>query len=224
MSRDGRSVNLLRNQYAEKPPLIAITALIRMDMKSNRDWKTRVSRLKRRRGFIPVEEYGVFFVQVSTGDLVENTVEVEDKLHEEEDNGESEELVEDLDKAFDLEFESGVGTGALFHVPYAEKNSITNIYETIKKIKNVVKLFRKSPFKNELIDIKEEQMMINVEFETVTTIVKGLKPVKIGLEKLYSRNATLLTTEGVFSFVIGELNERNSEFAKKYEIFSNPKN
>ncbi|GFV54204.1 uncharacterized protein TNCV_1496811 [Trichonephila clavipes] len=39
--------------------------------------------------------------------LVENTVEVEDKSHEEEDDGESEELVEDLDKALDLEFESG---------------------------------------------------------------------------------------------------------------------
>ncbi|GFT67814.1 uncharacterized protein TNCV_4517951 [Trichonephila clavipes] len=54
-------------------------------------------------------------------DLVENTVEVEDKSHEEEDNGESEELVEDLDKALDLEFESGVGTDALFHVTYVEK-------------------------------------------------------------------------------------------------------
>ncbi|GFX82883.1 hypothetical protein TNCV_2958391 [Trichonephila clavipes] len=62
----------------------------------------------------------------STENLVENTVEVEDKSHEEEeDNGESEELVENLDKALDLEFESGVGTDALFHVTYAEKNSIT---------------------------------------------------------------------------------------------------
>ncbi|GFU10966.1 uncharacterized protein TNCV_2934521 [Trichonephila clavipes] len=47
-------------------------------------------------------------------DLVENTVEVEDKSHEEEDNGESEELVEDLDKVLDLEFESVVETDALF--------------------------------------------------------------------------------------------------------------
>ncbi|GFT15876.1 hypothetical protein TNCV_3314631 [Trichonephila clavipes] len=64
--------------------------------------------------------------------LVENSVEVEDKSHE-EDNEESEELVEDLDKALDLEFESGVGTDALFHVTYAEKNYITNINKTIKK-------------------------------------------------------------------------------------------
>ncbi|GFY20671.1 transposable element Tcb2 transposase [Trichonephila clavipes] len=67
-------------------------------------------------------------------DFVENTVEVEDKSHEEEDNDESEELVEDLDKALDLELESGVGTDALFHVTYAEKNSITNINETIKRL------------------------------------------------------------------------------------------
>ncbi|GFU77597.1 uncharacterized protein TNCV_3499691 [Trichonephila clavipes] len=61
--------------------------------------------------------------------------------------------------------------------------------------------------------------MTNVEFETVTSIEAGLKPVKIGLEKLYSRNTTLLTAEGVFYFVI-ELNEQNSEFAKnvKYSL------
>ncbi|GFW06328.1 uncharacterized protein TNCV_38021 [Trichonephila clavipes] len=53
-------------------------------------------------------------------DWVENTVEVEDKSHE-EDNDESEELVEDLDKALDLEFESGVGTDALFHVTLMQK-------------------------------------------------------------------------------------------------------
>ncbi|GFT02622.1 uncharacterized protein TNCV_1488141 [Trichonephila clavipes] len=62
--------------------------------------------------------------------------------------------------------------------------------------------------------------MVNAEFETVTTIVAGLKPVKIGLEKLCSRNAILLTAEGVFSFVIGEFNEQNLEFVKnmKYSL------
>ncbi|GFW42709.1 uncharacterized protein TNCV_472991 [Trichonephila clavipes] len=74
----------------------------------------------------------------------------------------------------------------------------------------------KSAISKALIDIKEEQMIVNVEFETVTTIVKGLKPVKNGLEKLCNRNTTLLTAEGVFSFVIGELKEQNSEFARKY--------
>ncbi|GFW75739.1 uncharacterized protein TNCV_4429221 [Trichonephila clavipes] len=71
-----------------------------------------------------------------------------------------------------------------------------------------------------LIDIKEEQMMTNVEFQTVATIVAGLKQVKIGLEKLCSRNTTLPNAEAVFSFVIGELNKQNSEFVKnvKYSL------
>ncbi|GFY07133.1 uncharacterized protein TNCV_276801 [Trichonephila clavipes] len=67
---------------------------------------------------------------------------------------------------------------------------------------------------NALIDIKEEQMMASVELETVTTIVAGLKPVKIGLEKLCSGNGALLTAEGVFSLVIEELNKQISEFSK----------
>ncbi|GFT83558.1 uncharacterized protein TNCV_4866221 [Trichonephila clavipes] len=83
---------------------------------------------------------------------------------------------------------------------------------------NIVSIER--GFQHPLTDIKEEQMMVNVEFETVTTIDAGLNPVKIGLEKLCSGNATLITAEGVFSFVIGELNEQNSEFAKnmKYSL------
>ncbi|GFT33121.1 uncharacterized protein TNCV_1264821 [Trichonephila clavipes] len=40
----------------------------------------------------------------------------------------------------------------------------------------------KSAISKALIDIKEEQMMVNVDFEIVTTIVKDLRPVKIGLE------------------------------------------
>ncbi|GFW49942.1 uncharacterized protein TNCV_2315241 [Trichonephila clavipes] len=71
-----------------------------------------------------------------------------------------------------------------------------------------------------MVDIKEEQIMANVEFETVTAIVTVLKPVKLDLEKLCSRNAIFLTAEGVFSFVNGELNEQNSEFVKnmKYSL------
>ncbi|GFS89091.1 uncharacterized protein TNCV_1258471 [Trichonephila clavipes] len=162
-------------------------------------------------------------------DFVENTVEVENKSHQEEDNGESEELVEDLDKVLDLEFESG-------KIPY--KNDILQKYvkeefgcekmvclDTKTRWNSLLTMLErfleiKSAISKALIDIKEEQMMVNVEFETVTTIVKGLKPVKIGLEKLCSRNATLLTAESVFFFVIGELNEQNSEFAKnmKYSL------
>ncbi|GFS51527.1 hypothetical protein TNCV_549611 [Trichonephila clavipes] len=51
-------------------------------------------------------------------------------------------------------------------------------------------LRNKSAILKSSIDIEEEHMMANVEFETVTTIVSGLKQVKDGLEKLCSRNGT----------------------------------
>ncbi|GFU93267.1 uncharacterized protein TNCV_1859981 [Trichonephila clavipes] len=77
----------------------------------------------------------------------------------------------------------------------------------------------KSAILKALIDFKEEQRMANLEFETVTRIVAGLWPVKIGLEKLCSRSATLLTTEGIFSSITGELKKQNSEFAKNVKYY-----
>ncbi|GFW51018.1 uncharacterized protein TNCV_3593001 [Trichonephila clavipes] len=104
-------------------------------------------------------------------------------------------------------------------------NSLLVMLERFLDIKSVIL--------KALIDIKEGQMMANVDFETVTTIVSGLKPVKTGLEKLCSRNATLLTAEDVFSFenmkysLIQKINERHKfnltglmqylNFEKKYE-------
>ncbi|GFT24887.1 uncharacterized protein TNCV_3021711 [Trichonephila clavipes] len=89
------------------------------------------------------------------------------------------------------------------------KTRWNSLLEMLKRFSEI-----KSAILKALIDFKKEQMMDNVQFETVTTIVAGLKPVKIGLEKLCSRNATLLTAEVVFSFIIGELNEQNSEFER----------
>ncbi|GBN83156.1 hypothetical protein AVEN_195244-1 [Araneus ventricosus] len=65
----------------------------------------------------------------------------------------------------------------------------------------------KSAISKALVDITEEQILANVEFETLTATETGLKPVKIGLEKLCSRKR-------LFTFTIGELNQQNSEFAK----------
>ncbi|GFU65778.1 uncharacterized protein TNCV_5059121 [Trichonephila clavipes] len=64
--------------------------------------------------------------------------------------------------------------------------------------------------------------MANAEFETVTTTVAGLKPVKIGLEKLCSRNANLLTVEGVrcIFFRYWSIEQTKFRICEKYEIFS----
>ncbi|GBL64925.1 hypothetical protein AVEN_21450-1 [Araneus ventricosus] len=75
-------------------------------------------------------------------------------------------------------------------------------------------LEKKSAISETLIVTKEQQILDNVEFETLTEIVAGLRPIKIGLEKLCSQKATLITAERVFTFISGELNKRNSEFAK----------
>ncbi|GBM98945.1 hypothetical protein AVEN_265690-1 [Araneus ventricosus] len=72
----------------------------------------------------------------------------------------------------------------------------------------------KSANSKALIDIKEKQIFANLEFEILIVIIAGLKPEKIGLEKLYTRYATLLTAGDVFAFIFGELNQQNSEFVK----------
>ncbi|GFX70509.1 hypothetical protein TNCV_874831 [Trichonephila clavipes] len=145
---------------------------------------------------ITTEKHIVAYV-TDGANLVENTVEVEDKSHEEEDNGESEELAEDLDKALDLEFESGVGIDALFHVTYAEKNSTTNINETIKKIRNVVKLFRKSPIKNDILQkyvmATKKSLAVKRWCSQLASLDKNnaLREIKLRLSYLQGKSTTM---------------------------------
>ena len=56
--------------------------------------------------------------------------------------------------------------------------------------------------------------MDDIEFEILTVIAADMVPVKIGLEKLCSRDATSIIAEGAFAFVIGELSQQNSDFSK----------
>ena len=56
--------------------------------------------------------------------------------------------------------------------------------------------------------------MDNTKFETLTAIVADLKVVKVGLKKMCNRDATLLTAEGTFVFIIREMNQQNSVFSK----------
>ena len=85
-------------------------------------------------------------------DLGESTDEIENMSHEEGENiDESEELIKDLDNALDLEFEDGIATDAMFQFAYAEENSMANINGTMKKIMGIVKLFRKSPLKYDIL-------------------------------------------------------------------------
>ncbi|GBN21723.1 hypothetical protein AVEN_105830-1 [Araneus ventricosus] len=85
-------------------------------------------------------------------DLAGSTVEIKNiSLEGEEDIDVSEELIKDLNNELDIEFEGGISTDDMFHISYAETNSMTNINETIEKIKGIVKLYLKSSLKNHIL-------------------------------------------------------------------------
>ena len=65
-----------------------------------------------------------------------------------------------------------------------------------------------------LIDIEQKDVFDNIKFETIIVITADLKPVKIGFEKLCSRNETLLSDVGIFVFVIREWNNKTQNFLR----------
>ena len=77
----------------------------------------------------------------------------------------------------------------------------------------------KSVIPKALIDIKQG-ILDSIEFETLIATITGLKSVKVGLEKLCSRDVTLLNSEATFTFAIWEIKQQNSGFSKnlKYSI------
>ena len=57
-------------------------------------------------------------------------------------------------------------------------------------------------------------------------MVRAFKPIQLGSEKLCSQDVTLLSAEGVFSFIIEELHEQNClfiEIEKSINIYSKRK-
>lgn len=138
-----------------------------------------------------------------------------------------------------------------------EGNHEINISVTIIKVRKIVKMFRRSPLKNEtlqkyvklefhkelnlhldsktrwnslivmlerflqlrksickaLIDLGKQLDVTDQEFDNIDAIIKALQPVKIGVEMLGRRDATLLTAEVVFSFILDELEIQTNPFS-----------
>ena len=124
----------------------------------------------------------------------------------------------------------------------------------IIKVRKIVKLFRKSPVKNDVLqeevkkhhgrevalildcqtrwnsllamiqqflkineqigvvlaDISPSLICTEQELDILTDIVDALEPVKLAAEALCRKNATLLTAEGIFKFLIYKLNQKKS--------------
>ena len=53
------------------------------------------------------------------------------------------------------------------------------------------------------------------EYVALAAIVRALKPIQLGCEKLCCQDVTHLSAKGVFSFIIEELAEQNSAFSLK---------
>ena len=73
----------------------------------------------------------------------------------------------------------------------------------------------RSPVEKALIDYRINNPLSEAEYVALAAIVCALKPIKLGYEKLCSRNVTLLSAEGVFSSIIEELHEEKSAFSLK---------
>ena len=71
----------------------------------------------------------------------------------------------------------------------------------------------RSPVEKTLIDYKINNPLSGAEYVALAAIAGALKPIKFGSEKLCSRDMTLLSVEGVFTFTIEELHEQNSAFS-----------
>ena len=129
-----------------------------------------------------------------------------------------------------------------------------NFQYVIIKVRKIVKLFRKSPVKNYVLqeevkkhhgrevalildcrtrwnsllamiqqflkineqigvvlaDISPSLICTEQELDILTNIVDALEPVKLAAEALCRKNATLLTAEGIFKFLINKLNQKKS--------------
>ena len=71
----------------------------------------------------------------------------------------------------------------------------------------------RSPGGKTLIDYKINNPLSEAECVVLAAIAGALKPTQLGSEELCSRDVTLLSVEGVFTFTIEELHEQNSAFS-----------
>ena len=66
-----------------------------------------------------------------------------------------------------------------------------------------------------MIDYKINNPLSEAEYVALAAIVRALTPIQLSYEKFCGRVVTLLSAEGVFSFIFEEPHEQNSAFSLK---------
>ena len=80
-------------------------------------------------------------------------------------------------------------------------NSLYTMIETILKVKKSVI--------QTLADLNNDFIITDQDFDMMEMIGKSLKPVKMAAEALCIRDATLSVAEGIFRFLLGQLQRHN---------------
>ena len=68
-----------------------------------------------------------------------------------------------------------------------------------------------------MIDYKISNPLCEAEYAALDAIVRALKAIQLGSEKLCSRDVTLHSVEGIISYIIVEPHEQNSAFSLKFK-------
>lgn len=70
------------------------------------------------------------------------------------------------------------------------------------------------PLSKALIDLQYPNPLSSEEIEVLQKMSEALKPIQLASDKLCSRDATLLTAEGIFSFLFKQLEKNQNQFSK----------
>ena len=89
------------------------------------------------------------------------------------------------------------------------KTRWSSMYEMIERFILLKKCISKA-----LLDLSIEDDMSAAEFSFVNELKCSLEPMKLAIEALCRKDATLLTAEGIFQFLFLELKKRKSSLAK----------
>ena len=89
-------------------------------------------------------------------------------------------------------------------------NSLYIVIETVLKVKK--------SFSQTLTDLNSDFLITDQDFNALEMIGKFLKPVKVAFESPFRQNATLLEAEGIFRFLLEQLqlHKRNWMFQAFY--------